>query len=414
LFLCGCFFDTFVLLKSNDMIDTIVLFDDPRRDDLLPLTYTRPVAEIRMGILTIAQKWARLTGMPIYYLTHDYLQAKYPNAPKGKPVLLINGGVCPDKELIEKIYALKPNEAIVKGETLIAAVQSNSVDTLPAATTFTKVYEYPGNILEVKYPWDIFRNNGEALIRDYYLLTQGRKSQPIPKTNTVLNPENVFIEEGARVECAILNAETGPIYIGKDAEVMEGAMVRGPFALCEHSTLKMGAKIYGPTTVGPHCKVGGEVNNSVFFAFSNKAHDGFIGNSVIGEWCNLGADTNNSNLKNNYASVKLWSYRKKGFVDTGLQFCGLIMGDHSKCGINTMFNTGTVVGVSANIFGDGFPRNFIPCFSWGGAAGFTTYQPEKAFETARIMMSRRELPFTEIDKEILLKVFEITREYRMY
>lgn len=396
------------------MINTIVLFDDQRRDDLLPLTFTRPVAEIRMGILTISQKWSMLTGASVHYLTQDYLQTKYPNAPKGEPVLLVNGGICPDSNLVDKIRALKPNQAIVKGDTLIAAMLNSTVDTLPAAGLFEKTFEYPDDILEVKYPWDIFRNNGEAIVRDYSLITKGRKSQPISATNTVLNPDNVFIEEGARVECAILNAETGPIYIGKDAEVMEGSIVRGPFALGEHSALKMGAKIYGPTTVGPYCKVGGEVNNSVFFAFSNKAHDGFIGNSVIGEWCNLGADTNNSNLKNNYAHVKLWNYRQKGFVDTGLQFCGLIMGDHSKCGINTMFNTGTVVGVSTNIFGDGFPRNFIPCFSWGGAAGFTTYQPQKAFETARIMMSRRDLPFTDIDKEILLKVFELTREYRMY
>jgi len=396
------------------MIETIVLFDDQRRDDLLPLTFTRPVAEIRMGILTISQKWSILTRASVYYLTQDYLQAKYPNAPKGEPVLLVNGGVCPDGNLVDTIKTLKPNQAIVKGQTLIAAMLNSTTDTLPAVGLFEKTIEYQDDILEVKYPWDIFRYNGEALVRDYSLITKGRKSQPISSTNTVLNPANVFIEEGARVECAILNAETGPIYIGKNAEVMEGSIVRGPFALGDHSALKMGAKIYGPTTVGPYCKVGGEVNNSVFFAFSNKAHDGFIGNSVIGEWCNLGADTNNSNLKNNYASVKLWSYRKKGFVDTGLQFCGLIMGDHSKCGINTMFNTGTVVGVSANIFGDGFPRNFIPCFSWGGAAGFTTYQPQKAFETARIMMSRRDLPFTDIDKEILLKVFELTREYRMY
>lgn len=396
------------------MINTIVLFDDQRRDDLLPLTFTRPVAEIRMGILTISQKWSMLTGASVHYLTQDYLQTKYPNAPKGEPVLFVNGGVCPDSNLVDKIRALKPNQAIVKGDTLIAAMLNSTVDTLPAEGLFEMTFEYADDILEVKYPWDIFRNNGEAIVRDYSLITKGRKSQPISATNTVLNLDNVFIEEGARVECAILNAETGPIYIGKDAEVMEGSIVRGPFALGEHSALKMGAKIYGPTTVGPYCKVGGEVNNSVFFAFSNKAHDGFIGNSVIGEWCNLGADTNNSNLKNNYAPVKLWNYRKKGFVDTGLQFCGLIMGDHSKCGINTMFNTGTVVGVSANIFGDGFPRNFIPCFSWGGAAGFTTYQPQKAFETARIMMSRRDLPFTDIDKEILLKVFELTREYRMY
>lgn len=396
------------------MVDTLVLFDDERRDDLLPLTFTRPVAEIRIGILTISQKWAKQTGSNVFYLTQEYLQHKYPNSPKGKPVLLVNGGVCPDKDLIYQLNTLSVNEALVKNGILIAARVNSTLDALPSLDSFDSVKEYSGEILDVKFPWDIFRNNGEALIRDYQLLTQGRKSQPISKTNTVLNPENVFIEEGARVECSILNAETGPIYIARDAEVMEGCMVRGPFSLGEHSTLKMGAKIYGPTTVGPHCKVGGEVNNSVFFSFSNKAHDGFIGNSVIAEWCNLGADTNNSNLKNNYAPVKLWSYRKKGFVNTGLQFCGLIMGDHSKCGINTMFNTGTVVGVCSNIFGDGFPRNFIPSFSWGGAAGFTTHSPQKAFETAEIMMSRRDIPFTDDDKNILLKVFELTQEYRAF
>lgn len=396
------------------MDKAIVLFDDHRRDDLLPLTFTRPVAEIRVGILTIAQKWAMLTRSSIYYLTQDYLQPKYPHAPKGKPVLLANGGVCPDAHLLKRVNELKLNEAIVKDNTLVAVLLSNPVAALPAMDELVNAVEYSDPLLEIRHPWDIFRNNGEALNRDFEVLTRGRVSQPISKTNNVLNPKGVFIEEGARVECAILNAETGPIYIGKDAEVMEGSIIRGPFALCEHSALKMGAKIYGPTTVGPFCKVGGEVNNSVFFAYSNKAHDGFIGNSVIGEWCNLGADTNNSNLKNNYAPVKLWSYRKKGFVSTGLQFCGLIMGDHSKCGINTMFNTGTVVGVSANIFGDGFPRNFIPSFSWGGAAGFSTYQLEKALETARIMMLRRELPLSDVDKAILSKVYELTREYRTF
>ncbi|HBI80748.1 MAG TPA: glucose-1-phosphate thymidylyltransferase [Bacteroidales bacterium] len=396
------------------MVETLVLFDDQRRYDLLPLTFTRPVAEIRLGILTIAQKWARVTGASVYYLTHDYLQAKYPKAPVGMPVLLVNGGVCPDNTLLEMVNRLMPNQAVVKGDTLIAVMLSSSVDVIPNIDDFSKVFEYQNDILEVKFLWDIFRNNGDALLRDYRLMTEGRKSHPISKTNTVLHPENVFIEEGARVECAILNAEAGPIYIGNGAEVMEGSTVRGPFALCEHSALKMGSRIYGPTTVGPYCKVGGEVNNSVFFAYSNKAHDGFIGNSVIGEWCNLGAGTNSSNLKNNYATIKLWNYLKKEFVNTGLQFCGLIMGDHSKCGINTMFNTGTVVGVSANIFGDGFPRNFIPSFSWGGASGFSAYQPEKAFETASIMMSRRNIPFTSIDKAILLKVFELTQEYRTF
>jgi UDP-N-acetylglucosamine diphosphorylase/glucosamine-1-phosphate N-acetyltransferase len=250
--------------------------------------------------------------------------------------------------------------------------------------------------------------NGDALKADFQWLTKGRKSQPLSKTNTLVGPaENIFLEEGARVECSILNTETGPIYIGKEAEVMEGCIIRGPFALGEHSAMKMGAKVYGPTTLGPHCKAGGELNNSVLFGYSNKAHDGFLGNSVIGEWCNLGADTNNSNLKNNYAVVDVFSYRESRLVDTGLTFCGLIMGDHSKCGINTMFNTGTVVGVFANIFGAGFPRQFIPSFSWGGATGFTDYKIEKALEVARLVMERREIPLTETDREILTHIYKL-------
>jgi UDP-N-acetylglucosamine diphosphorylase/glucosamine-1-phosphate N-acetyltransferase len=227
-----------------------------------------------------------------------------------------------------------------------------------------------------------------------------------------LGKENIFLEPGAKIECATLNASTGPIYIGKDAEIMEGALIRGPFALCEHATLKMGTKIYGPTTIGPHSKVGGEVNNSVIFGYSNKAHDGFLGNSVIGEWCNLGADTNNSNLKNNYIEVKLWDYASGRFIPTGLQFCGLIMGDHSKSGINTMFNTGTVVGVSANIFGSGFPRNYIPSFSWGGAQGYITYHIDKALEVASQVMKRRDIKLDEIEQDILKHIFEITASKR--
>jgi UDP-N-acetylglucosamine diphosphorylase/glucosamine-1-phosphate N-acetyltransferase len=243
-------------------------------------------------------------------------------------------------------------------------------------------------------------------------LIEGRKSQPIPPGNHVISPENIFIEEGAKLAYCTLNASTGPIYIGKNAEIMEGSLIRGGFALCEGAQVKLGAKIYGPTTVGPYCRVGGEINNSVLFGYTNKAHDGFLGNSVLGEWCNIGADSNNSNLKNNYEPVRLWSYETENFAETGLQFCGLMMGDHSKCGINTMFNTGTVVGVSATIFGSGFPRNFIPSFSWGGAGGFTTYVTQKAFETAKIVMSRRNVAFTEEDAAILEHVFEMTKKWR--
>jgi UDP-N-acetylglucosamine diphosphorylase/glucosamine-1-phosphate N-acetyltransferase len=243
-------------------------------------------------------------------------------------------------------------------------------------------------------------------------LTKGRKSQPLNNSCRNIGKGKIFIEEGASANDTTFNTTTGCIYIGKDAEVMEGSVVRGPFALCEHSVLKMSSKIYGATTIGPHSKVGGEVNNSVVFGYSNKAHDGFLGNSVIGEWCNLGADTNNSNLKNNYANVKLWNYSGENFIDTGLQFCGLIMGDHSKCGINTMFNTGTVAGVSSNIFGSGFPRNFIPSFSWGGAQGFTTYRFEHAIETAQLVMQRRNTELTDNDKDILKYIFDNDEKFR--
>ncbi len=391
-----------------------ILFDDFRREQLLPLTFTRPVSMVRVGILTICEKWEKALQTPCHHLTVDYLNQKYP-LPQGKEqCLLINGGVLPSVKLIQRIKDLKVNEALTSGSTLVAAIlpEPPQKGATPALDYFEKKIELDEKPIEILNPWDIFRLNGIAIEADFEMLTKGRKSQPISSTNKVLNSKNVFIEEGATVECAVLNAQTGPIYIGANAEVMEGSLIRGPFALCEHSTLKLGAKIYGPTTVGPHSKVGGEINNSVFFANSNKAHDGFLGNSVIGEWCNLGADTNTSNLKNNYANVKLWSYIKKGFVDTGLQFCGLIMGDHSKCGINTMFNTGTVVGVSANIFGDGFPRNFIPSFSWGGAQGFSVYNIDKALETAQKVFARRGKELEQVDVAILTHLFELTAGYR--
>ena len=393
-----------------------ILFDDSRRLNLLPLTFTRPVAEIRIGILTIKEKWEKFLKTNCHYLTVDYLQEKFQPADGEKESCLINGGVIPDSALINSIKKLKVGETLVWGETVIATV-------LPSTPHpgYTPTFESLKNkIILIEKPfmvvnlWDIFTQNGRAIEQDYELLTKNRKSEPLSKSNHAINPDRIFIEKGAKIECSSLNATNGPIYISSDAEIMEGSNVRGPFALCKGSALKMGTKIYGPTTIGPYSKVGGEVNNSVFFGCSNKAHDGFLGNSVIGEWCNIGADSNNSNLKNNYASVKLWSYSQKGFVDTGLQFCGLIMGDHSKCGINTMFNTGTVVGVNANIFGSGFPRNFIPSFSWGGAQGFSVYSIPKAFETAEIVFERRGIVFNEIEKKILNRVFELTEESRKF
>lgn len=389
-----------------------VLFDDKTHQNLLPLTFTRPVSDIRIGILSITEKWKHHLGREISFLTQDYLRKKFPLVEE-KENCLINGSILPDQNLVNAINTLKDNELLVKNEMIIACLQANSA-TFPIIndSNFSKI-EYHFDLLKINYPEDIFSFNAEALKRDFELLTKGRKSAVLNATNTVLG-NNIFVEEGAIVSCSIINTETGPVYIGKDAEIMEGCIIRGPFALCEHAGLKMGAKIYGATTVGPYSKVGGEVNNSVIFGFSNKGHDGFLGNAVIGEWCNLGADTNNSNLKNNYAEVRLWDYNKKSFRKTGLQFCGLIMADHAKCGINTMFNTGTVIGVSANVFGSGFPRNFIPDFAWGGASGFETYLPVKAAEVAERVFERRSKKFDDTERELLETVFELTKSYRNF
>ncbi len=386
-----------------------ILFDGSVRNQLLPFTFTRPVADIRVGILTIREKWEHLLGFTTTTVTEDYLSEKYPFLELKKNIL-INASFLPSENLANIIKGLEENQAVFFEEEPIAffTTEGQEVDF----ETFDIIQYAHNDVLRIEYIWDIFSKNGEAIKRDFEMLTQGRKSQPIPEGVWTKNPQNIFIEEGAKIEFCTLNASEGPIYIGKDAEIMEGALVRGPFALCEHSTLKMGAKIYTNTTVGPHSKVGGEVNNSVIFGYSNKGHDGFLGNSVLGEWCNLGADTNNSNLKNNYAEVRLWDYETEGFARTGLQFCGLMMGDHSKCGINTMFNTGTVVGVSANIFGSGFPRNFVPSFSWGGSGGFTTYKTDKAFEVAKVVMGRRNIEFSEMDAKILEHVFEQTAKWR--
>ena len=388
-----------------------ILFDGTVRNALLPLTYTKPVAEIRIGILTIREKWEKYLGYTTTTLTEDYLEEKYPMVEMEQNIM-INASFLPTLELVEKIVNLEENQAIFLNDEVIAFYT-----TITQEEVNFDNYEQlniSSEVLQVKNTWDIFSLNDKAIQLDFDFLTQGRKSQPIPEGVQVLNKENIFIEEGAEVLFSTLNASNGPIYIGADSTVMEGCNVRGPFALCEQSVLKMGAKIYGGTTIGPCSKVGGEVNNSVFSGYSNKGHDGFLGNSVIGEWCNLGADTNNSNLKNNYAPVRLWSYETEGFAKTGLQFCGLIMGDHSKCGINTMFNTGTVIGVSANIFGTGFPRNFVPSFSWGGAAGFTTYQIKKVIETSKIVFSRKGIELDEIEERILENVFKLTDQYRNY
>jgi len=391
-----------------------ILFDDETRTCLLPFTFTRPVAGIRIGILTIAEKWEKHLSSSLSFLTGKFLREKFPFEPADENII-INGSILPDTKLVAEILHLKNNEKLVKEHVLIAARVSKDQLSIFESTGNLEAQsskQYAAELFKINFNWDIFTFNERALNDDYQLLTKGRKSMPLSKTNHVNGVENIFVEEGAVVECAMLNATKGVIYISRNAEIMEGSMIRGPFALGEHSQVKMGSKIYGATTIGPHCKTGGEINNSVLFAYTNKAHEGYLGNSVIGEWCNLGADSNNSNLKNNYSSVKVWNYRDESFMNTGLVHCGLMMGDHSKCSINTMFNTGTVVGVSANIFGSGFPRNFVPSFSWGGAAGFTTYVTKKAFETAKLVMGRRNIEFDEVEASILEHIFEETKKWR--
>jgi UDP-N-acetylglucosamine diphosphorylase/glucosamine-1-phosphate N-acetyltransferase len=386
-----------------------ILFDGPARNALLPFTFTRPVADILVGIMTIRQKWELHLGSTTTTLTEEYLSDKYPMVELEGNVM-INASFLPNAILAELVSNLEANQAIFKKDEIIAFYTSENQEEVDFDTY--EIIEYNDDCITIENTWDIFSKNDAAIREDFEFLTQDRRSQQIPKSVNVIAPENVFIEEGAKLEFVTLNASSGPIYIGKDSEIMEGSVIRGPFALCENAQVKMGSKVYGATTVGPGSRIGGEVKNSVVFANANKGHEGFLGDSVLGEWCNIGADSNNSNLKNNYEEVRLWSYQTESFAKTGLQFCGLMMGDHSKCGINTMFNTGTVVGVSANIFGSGFPRNFVPSFSWGGASGFTTYLTKKAFETARLVMSRRNVAFDEKEAAILEHVFEVTKKYR--
>lgn len=386
-----------------------ILFDESRRNNLLPLTFLRPVAEIRFGILTIREKWERYLNCKTSTLTESYLSKKFPVI-KQKDNIIINGAICPNAALVEEIKALEPAQALIKGDTVIAMYLSDK-DLEKQSGAISEI-ETQVEYLDITNTWDIFAKNAQAIEADFELITRGRKSAVVPKHCTLIAPENIFIEPEAELNACTLNGSFGPIYIGKGATVMEGSLIRGPFALCDHAQVKMGAKIYGGTTIGPYSKVGGEVNNSVIFGYSNKAHDGFLGHSVIAEWCNLGADTNTSNLKNTYDQVKLWSYPEESFVDTDQLFCGLIMGDHSKCGINTMFNTGTVVGVSSNIFGSGFQRNFISSFKWGGVIGFSTFLPKKAIEIARGMYKRRDMEFTEDDAQLIEDVYNLTHSYR--
>jgi len=383
---------------------------------LLPLTFTRPVGALRVGISTIQEKWTEMIGQEVGLITQPHLEELF-GAQRRDEDVEINASLLPNAELLEAVLWLEPGQSLVQEEKVLAIAYAGTEgpnemhwERIPA---YMQKVEFAGEVISIDKPWKIFSENRGVLITDFERLISGRESQALSSSNSVIgDPLKVFLEKGAKVEHSILNTTEGPIYIGKEAEIMEGCLVRGPLAILEHGVLKMGCKVYGATTVGPHSKVGGELNNVVIQGYSNKAHDGFLGNSVIGEWCNLGADTNNSNLKNNYGNVKVWSYAKEEMIDTGRQFCGLVMGDHSKCGINTMLNTGTVVGVASNIFGGGFPPKFIPSFQWGGAAGFEEHQFEKAISTAREVMARRGIELGTKEEALLKAVFNMSSARR--
>jgi len=399
------------------LVRNVILFDDEKWESLLPLTYTKPIGELRIGILTLREKWENYLNANVSYITQDYLSEKYPIA-ISKDNYVINSRLLPNQKVVSLIKGLDLNEALVLNDTFVAArldegqfdklIQENDIDELNGIN----IPEAGLGTILIERPYHIFQHNGSEIKRDFSLLTQHLQSAPIPESVRVISPENLYIHPTAKLQHCIINASEGPVYIGANAEVMEGSVVRGPLALCNNGVIKLSCKIYGPTTIGPYSKVGGELNNVVIQGYSNKGHDGFLGNAVIGEWCNLGADTNNSNLKNNYSEVKLWDYMHGSFKKTGLQFCGLIMGDHSKCGINTMFNTGTIIGVGANIFGSGYPRNFIPSYSWGGKEGYQTNAYDKAIEVADIVMQRRKVMLSQLDKDILQHIYKHTSQYR--
>lgn len=409
----------------------LIFFDLPdRREALKPFTFTRPVAMLRVGILTLHEKWEQRlkplgTPGPSSHLTEEYLSEKYPLT-IADDNLLINAAVYPTEGLVQQVTNLRPGQAIKHEGTFVAArwpqeklahlttefVQQNAYPVVAGSVlerALAVVSSQAQNVVMLAHPWDIFTHNEAQIRQDYALVTQQRTSQKLADPYTrIYQPDQVFLEEGAVVRASIINAEEGPVYIGKNATVHENAVIKGPFAMLENSHVNIGSKIREATTIGPHCKVGGEVKNTVFMANSNKGHEGFIGNSVVGEWCNFGADTNTSNLKNNYQQVRMWSYARRAYQNTGLQFCGLLMGDHSKCSINTMFNTGTMVGVFANIFGADFPPKFVPSFTWGGTfgQGNAVYDFDKAVEVFERILKRRGLAIADADVALLKHVFE--------
>ena len=386
----------------------IILFDDQHVDQFYPLTLTRGISELRLGILTIAEKWISAGFNVQGALIEDHIQQEV-NAEGA--ITYVNSRYLPTKELTSLLDNLNSGDVLFKDSDLVAFIS----DDLLSRKQILAIPQAPSNITDeltcIQQVTDLFHLNGDEIKSDIQRIKP--KQSVVPDHCTIIGDANhLYIDPSAKVTASIINVSEGPVYLGPGAEIMEGCMIKGPFALCDHATVKMGAKIYGDTTIGPWSKVGGEVGNSLVLGYSNKGHDGYMGNSILGEWCNLGADTNTSNLKNNYSNVRTWNYREEGYTDTGLTFCGLIMGDHSKCGINTMFNTGTVVGVNANIYGGSFPPKFIPSFSWGGSEGLTTYDLEKAMSTAERVMARRKKSLSERDKNVLKHIFDWSKSFR--
>ncbi len=402
-------------MPSRQDVHCALLFDDSGREHLFPLAQTRPLAHFRLGVDTLQEKWARALNLPVLPHVPDGLCGHFRQAANPGD-WFVQSRLLPDQGVVKALLALEPGEALIRGDDLLGARcrESCEPEFEPQSTLFSSVKAYAGTASLIRRLFDLTELNGDCLNSDFAALTVGRESQELHASNTVFGDGGVFLEPGASVLGSVLDTREGPVYLGKNSEIMPGCLVRGPFALGEQGLLKMGAKIYGGTTIGPGCKVGGEVSRSILFANSNKSHDGFLGHSVLGEWCNLGADTNNSNLKNDYGPVKLWNHASQALEDTGLQFCGLFMGDHSKAGINSMFNTGTVAGVCSNLFGAGFQAKFIPSFAWGGPQGYETHKPEKALETARLVMSRRGLEITAQQRELLLDLFSRTAPQRVW
>lgn len=394
----------------------IVLFDDAAwRKRTYPLSLTRPVSNLRVGILTINEKWERWCKLSTSFLTVDYLQEKFPLRTSKGEILCVKGDILPSESLVDSLMALKQGDILMKHDEWIAfKTDSQFVHGFQGVMTRDfkpTVFKY--ELSRLRYPEDIFLKNGEEIEKDFQLITEGRISKSLSSTNRILG-DQIFVEEGATVECSILNTLKGPIYLGENSEIWEGCMIRGAFSLGKGSQLKMGTKVYSNVSIGPYSRMGGELNTSVVWGNSAKGHDGYLGSSVIGEWCNWGAGTSNSNMKNNYNKIRLFDYETHSYRETDLHFCGLIMADHSRCSINTTFNTGTIVGVSANIFGVGSLPSYIPDFSWGGAHDFVEYDIEKMKSSSEIAFQRRNQKFDEVEKKICHSVFDLTKNNRTF